>query len=182
MSENLRVTSSQRWPAIRFVVNGETRQLRVPPLKRLLDVLREDLHLTGTKEGCGEGECGSCSVRMDGELVNSCLVPVLQAEGAEIQTIEGLALNGELHPLQQAFLAHGGAQCGICTPGMLMASAQLLEQNPHPGMPEIREALAGNLCRCTGFIRIFESVAAAIAPEHTERTAQSTLEPTPYAR
>ena len=151
-------------------------------MKRLLDVLREDLHLTGTKEGCGEGECGSCSVRMDGELVNSCLVPVLQAEGAQIQTVEGLALNGELHPLQQAFLDHGGAQCGICTPGMLMASAQLLEQNPHPGMPQIREALAGNLCRCTGFIRIFESVAATIASEHPERTAESTLEPTPHAR
>ena len=151
-------------------------------MKRLLDVLREDLHLTGTKEGCGEGECGSCSVRMNGELVNSCLVPVLQAEGAEIQTVEGLALNGELHPLQRAFLEHGGAQCGICTPGMLMASAQLLEQNPHPGMPQIREALAGNLCRCTGFIRIFESVAATIAPEHTAHTAESTLEPTPHAR
>ena len=101
-------------------------------MKRLLDVLREDLHLTGTKEGCGEGECGSCSVRMNGELVNSCLVPVLQAEGAEIQTVEGLALEGKLHPLQEAFLHHGGAQCGICTPGMLMASAHLLANSPHP--------------------------------------------------
>ena len=117
-----------RWPTIRFTVNGESRAVQAPPMKRLLDVLREDLHLTGTKEGCGEGECGSCSVRMNGELVNSCLVPVLQAEGAEIQTVEGLALDGELHPLQQAFLHHGGAQCGICTPGMLMAAAQLLEQ------------------------------------------------------
>jgi carbon-monoxide dehydrogenase small subunit len=125
--------------------------------------LREDLRLTGTKEGCGEGECGSCSVRMNGELVNSCLVPVLQAEGACVQTVEGLAINGELHPLQEAFLARGGAQCGICTPGMLMAATQLLAQNPHPSMAEIREGLAGNLCRCTGFIRIFDSVIAAAA-------------------
>jgi carbon-monoxide dehydrogenase small subunit len=117
--------------------------------------------LTGTKEGCGEGECGSCSVRMNGELVNSCLVPVLQAEGAEIQTVEGLASNGKLHPVQQAFLDCGGAQCGICTPGMLMAAVQLIERNPHPSMAEIREGLAGNLCRCTGFMRIFESVLAA---------------------
>jgi carbon-monoxide dehydrogenase small subunit len=156
--------------------------LNVPPMKRLLDVLREDLHLTGTKEGCGEGECGSCSVRVNGELVNSCLIPVLQVEGAKIQTVEGLALNSELHPLQKAFLEHGGAQCGICTPGMLMASAQLLEQNPHPGMAQIREALAGNLCRCTGFMRIFESVAATVAPESARHTTESTLEQTPHAR
>jgi carbon-monoxide dehydrogenase small subunit len=151
------------WRTIRFNVNGESRSLNVPPMKRLLDVLREDLRLTGTKEGCGEGECGSCSVRMNGELVNSCLVPVLQAEGACVQTVEGLAINGELHPLQEAFLARGGAQCGICTPGMLMAATQLLAQNPHPSMAEIREGLAGNLCRCTGFIRIFDSVIAAAA-------------------
>lgn len=130
-------------------------------MKRLLDVLREDLHLTGTKEGCGEGECGSCSVRMDGQLVNSCLVPVLQAQDSCIQTVEGLAQDGELHALQQAFLACGGAQCGICTPGMLMAASHLLERNPHPTLAEIREGLSGNLCRCTGFMRIFESVMAA---------------------
>jgi carbon-monoxide dehydrogenase small subunit len=141
-------------------VNGEGRTVNVPPMKRLLDVLREDLHLTGAKEGCGEGECGSCSVRMDGELVNSCLVPALQAQGAEIQTVEGLATNGVLHPLQECFLASGGAQCGICTPGMLMAAAQLIERNPNPTIDEIREGLAGNLCRCTGFMRIFESVLA----------------------
>jgi carbon-monoxide dehydrogenase small subunit len=135
-------------------------------MKRLLDVLREDLHLTGTKEGCGEGECGSCSVRMNGDLVNSCLVPALQAEGAEIQTVEGLATSGALHPLQQAFLDCGGAQCGICTPGMLMAATQLLAINPHPNMAEIREGLAGNLCRCTGFKRIFDSVIAAAATQH----------------
>jgi carbon-monoxide dehydrogenase small subunit len=153
---------SARWASIRFTVNGKPSSVNAPPMKRLLDVLREDLHLTGAKEGCGEGECGSCSVRMNGELVNSCLIPVLQAEGAVIQTVEGLAdkfeSGGVLHPLQQAFLSCGGAQCGICTPGMLMAAAQLIERNPHPSMAEIREGLAGNLCRCTGFARIFESV------------------------
>jgi carbon-monoxide dehydrogenase small subunit len=161
--------------AIRFRINGEDRAVHVAPMKRLLDVLREDLLLTGTKEGCGEGECGSCSVRMNGDLVNSCLVPVLQAEGAEIQTVEGLAASGALHPLQQAFLDCGGAQCGICTPGMLMAATQLLSINPHPGMAEIREGLAGNLCRCTGFKRIFDSVIAA--SNHDRPPAQET-----YAR
>jgi aerobic carbon-monoxide dehydrogenase small subunit len=156
---------SAHWPAIRFKVNGEMREVHAPPMKRLLDVLREDLRLTGTKEGCGEGECGSCSVRLNGELVNSCLVPVLQAEGAEVETVEGLARNGALHPIQEAFLKCGGAQCGICTPGMLMATAQLLARNPHPNLEEIREGLAGNLCRCTGFMRIFESVVVAAASE-----------------
>jgi aerobic carbon-monoxide dehydrogenase small subunit len=152
---------------IRFIVNREKHSVDVEPMKRLLDVLREDLHLTGAKEGCGEGECGSCSVRMNGDLVNSCLVPVLQAEGAEIQTVEGLARSGTLHPLQQAFL-----DCGICTPGMLMAATQLLSVNPHPGLSEIREGLAGNLCRCTGFTRIFESVIAAAArPADSAREA-----------
>ncbi len=155
------------WPSIRMQVNGETRELCVPPMKRLLDVLRDDLQLTGTKEGCGEGECGSCSVRLNGDLVNSCLVPVLQASGASVQTIEGLAIKGEMHPLQRAFLACGGAQCGICTPGMLMAASQLLDQTPHPTLAQIREGLAGNLCRCTGFTRIFESVLlAATQVEH----------------
>jgi carbon-monoxide dehydrogenase small subunit len=142
-------------------------------MKRLLDVLREDLHLTGTKEGCGEGECGSCSVRMNGELVNSCLVPVLQAEGADIQTVEGLGAIGALHPLQRAFLDCGGAQCGICTPGMLMAATQLLAINPHPSLAEIREGLAGNLCRCTGFIRIFDSVIAAAASTQNQSSDQA---------
>jgi carbon-monoxide dehydrogenase small subunit len=148
---------------IRMNVNGKICTVQAPPMKRLLDVLRDDLELTGTKEGCGEGECGSCSVRMNGELVNSCLVPVLQADGARIETVEGLAADGELHPLQKAFLACGGAQCGICTPGMLMAAKQLLAIHPHPSMADIREGLAGNLCRCTGFMRIFESVIAAAA-------------------
>jgi carbon-monoxide dehydrogenase small subunit len=178
MSANGNTKMSANWPAIRFTVNGESRSVSVPPMKRLLDVLREDLHLTGAKEGCGEGECGSCSVRMNGELVNSCLVPVLQAEGAVIQTVEGLALEGNLHPLQEAFLHHGGAQCGICTPGMLMAAAQLLAESPHPSEAEIREGLAGNLCRCTGFIRIFESVASA----SQSAAPAKELEPTDHAR
>ena len=164
---------STRWPNTVFTVNGESRTVNVPPMKRLLDVLRDDLKLTGTKEGCGEGECGSCSIRMNGELVNSCLVPSLQADGAEIQTVEGLEANGELHPLQKAFLACGGAQCGICTPGMLMAAVQLLAVNPHPSLAQIREGLAGNLCRCTGFIRIFESVVAAAAHEKSPPPLQA---------
>lgn len=162
---------SETQAILRFTVNGENCSVQVSPMKRLLDVLREDLRLTGTKEGCGEGECGSCSVRMNGELVNSCLVPVLQAEGADIQTVEGLATSGVLHPLQQAFLKCGGAQCGICTPGMLMAATQLLSINPHPTMAEIREGLAGNLCRCTGFVRIFESVVAAAAHDQSSDQA-----------
>jgi aerobic carbon-monoxide dehydrogenase small subunit len=156
---------SATWPTIQFTINGVSRSVQAPPMKRLLDVLREDLLLAGTKEGCGEGECGSCSVRMNGELVNSCLVPAIQAQGAEIQTVEGLAQNGALHPVQQAFLNCGGAQCGICTPGMLMAAVQLIEHNSHPSLAEIREGLAGNLCRCTGFMRIFESVLAATTEE-----------------
>jgi carbon-monoxide dehydrogenase small subunit len=162
---------TSRGRTIRFKINGADCAIQVAPMKRLLDVLREDLHLTGAKEGCGEGECGSCSVRMNGELVNSCLVPVLQADGADIQTVEGLATSGALHPLQQAFLDCGGAQCGICTPGMLMAATQLLSINPHPDLAEIREGLAGNLCRCTGFIRIFDSVMAAAAAQAAPATA-----------
>jgi carbon-monoxide dehydrogenase small subunit len=148
---------------IQFTINGQHADVQAPPMKRLLDVLRVDLELTGTKEGCGEGECGSCSVRMNGELVNSCLVPALQVDGARIETVEGLAIDAELHPLQKAFLECGGAQCGICTPGMLMAATHLLANNPRPTMDQIREGLAGNLCRCTGFIKIFESVVAAAA-------------------
>src|ERR671929_544227 len=129
-------------------VNGERHTLRAHPLARLLDVLREQLHLTGTKEGCGEGECGACSVLVDDVLVNSCLVPVLQVAGAEIRTIEGLADGEQLHAVQQAFIETGGAQCGICTPGMVMAAVSLLEQNPRPGEDDVRRALAGNLCRC----------------------------------
>jgi len=127
----------------------------------LLDVLREQAGLTGTKEGCGEGECGACSIEMDGELVNSCMVPALQADGAKIRTIEGVADDGQLNAVQQAFLTHGGAQCGICTPGMILAAVNLLSRNPQPTEGEIREGLAGNLCRCTGYAKIFESVIEA---------------------
>jgi carbon-monoxide dehydrogenase small subunit len=142
-------------------VNGEPRTVRAYPMARLLDVLRDQLRLTGTKEGCGEGECGACSVIVDGALVNSCLFPALQAEGATIRTIEGLAHGAKLHAMQQAFITHGGAQCGMCTPGMILAAVHLLEKIPHPTEPQIREGLAGNLCRCTGYMRIFEAVVKA---------------------
>ena len=141
-------------------VNGSAVVLEAHPMARLLDVLREQLCLTGTKEGCGEGECGACSVEMDGALVNSCLVPVLQVEGTEILTIEGLA-GKHLHPIQQAFLEHGGAQCGICTPGMILAAVNLVARHLKPTEAEIRAGLAGNLCRCTGYTKIFESVLRA---------------------
>ena len=146
---------------ITLIINNEKRTIEVPPIKRLLDVLREDLHLTGTKEGCGEGECGSCSVLMNGELVNSCLVPALQANGATVCSIEGVAHEGHLHPIQQCFLEEGGAQCGICTPGMILATHHLLQKYPHPTLAQIQEGLNGNLCRCTGYTRIFEAVQAA---------------------
>ncbi len=142
--------------AISLTVNGTPYRVETWPMTRLLDVLREELRLTGTKEGCGEGECGACSVLLDGQLVNSCLVPVLQAEGASITTIEGIA-----GPVQQAFIDAGGAQCGICTPGMIVAAAALLLENAAPSEDEIRNGLAGNLCRCTGYMRIFEAVRLA---------------------
>jgi carbon-monoxide dehydrogenase small subunit len=131
------------------------------PMERLLDVLRQEFGLTGTKEGCGEGECGACSVLMDGALVNSCLIPVLQANGSSIVTIEGLAGNSRARALQDSFLEHGGAQCGICTPGMILAAFSLLNKKSEPNIEDIREGLAGNLCRCTGYIQIFEAVAEA---------------------
>jgi aerobic carbon-monoxide dehydrogenase small subunit len=139
-------------------VNGTDHSIDAPPMSRLLDVLREDLRLTGVKEGCGEGECGACSVLIDGELTNSCLVPILQVDGASITTIEGVAHNA----VQQAFLEHGGAQCGICTPGMILAAMSLLEQHPDPTLEQIKEGLAGNLCRCTGYMRIFEAVLQSV--------------------
>jgi carbon-monoxide dehydrogenase small subunit len=143
---------------VTFNVNGEMRTVQAWPMARLLDVLREELRLTGTKEGCGEGECGACSVFIDGELVNSCLVPVVQARDAKITTIEGVAGGERLHALQQAFIDSGGAQCGICTPGMIMAALHLLDRNPYPNETEIRNGLAGNLCRCTGYMKIFDAV------------------------
>jgi carbon-monoxide dehydrogenase small subunit len=146
---------------VSFTVNGERKSVRGYPMERLLDVLRHRLGLTGAKEGCGEGECGSCSVVMNGSLVNSCLIPLLQVSNAEIVTIEGLAAGSQLDRLQDAFLRCGGAQCGICTPGMILAASHLLKKTPDPSLDEIREALSGNLCRCTGYIQIFEAVAEA---------------------
>jgi carbon-monoxide dehydrogenase small subunit len=146
-----------------LTVNGQARSVQVFPMARLLDVLREELDLPGTKEGCGEGECGACSVIMDGSLVNSCLVPAVQAQGAELLTIEGLARNGELSGLQRAFVACNGAQCGFCTPGMVLASEDLLRRCAQPSEPEIREGLAGNICRCTGYVKIVDAVQAAAA-------------------
>ena len=140
-------------------VNGAEHTLETWPMMRLLAILREDLGLTGTKEGCGEGECGACSVLMDGQLVNSCLIPAAQAEGAEIITIEGIN-----HPVQQAFIDCGGAQCGICTPGMIVAAVHLLRKHANPTEAEVREGLAGNLCRCTGYMRIFEAVKRGAQP------------------
>jgi carbon-monoxide dehydrogenase small subunit len=146
----------------RFSVNGEPVELEVPGMRRLLDALREDLALTGTKEGCGEGECGACSVLVDGAVLDSCLVPVCQVEGADVRTVEGLAPTAEqLSPLQEAFLETGGAQCGICTPGMLMAAEAFLESGADPSEDAIREAIAGNLCRCTGYTKIIEAIAQA---------------------
>ena len=147
---------------VSFKVNKQQHRVEVFPMARLLDVLREELQLTGTKEGCGEGECGACTVNIDGRIVNSCLVPVAQVDGSEITTIEGVAGEAELHAVQQAFIEYGGAQCGICTPGMVLAAVDLLERNPKPTEADIRTALAGNLCRCTGYMKIFESVVKAI--------------------
>ena len=146
---------------IALKVNGQSHRLEVFPMARLLDVLREELQLTGTKEGCGEGECGACTVIVDGRIVNSCLVPVVQVNGSEITTIEGVAGEDDLHAVQHAFIEHGGAQCGICTPGMVLAAVDLLQRNPQPTEADIRTALAGNLCRCTGYMKIFESVLQA---------------------
>jgi carbon-monoxide dehydrogenase small subunit len=158
---------------ITFEVNGKPTRVDVSPARRLLDVLREDLHLTGTKEGCGEGECGACSVIINGEAINSCLVPVCQVGGAVITTIEGLGSDRGLDPLQQAFLECGGAQCGICTPGMLISARVLLDSNPLPTREEIREAIAGNLCRCTGYQKIVDAIERAGMIERNERARRS---------
>lgn len=174
---------------ITATINGQQHTVKTPPMRRLLDLLREDLRLTGTKEGCGEGECGACAVLLNGELANSCLIPALHADGAHITTIEGLAalypprpersgtpslapprvgsydpqaeLPPHLAPIQQCFLSAGGAQCGICTPGMILATHALLHRHPEPSLLQIQEGLAGNLCRCTGYMRIFEAVQLA---------------------
>ena len=148
---------------ISFTINGDAVTVDVHPMARLLDVLRQQLRLTGTKEGCGEGECGACSVLIDGELVNSCLTPVIQVEGASVTTIEGVATGEQLDAVQEAFIAHGGAQCGICTPGMVLAAVSLRDRNSQPSDDDIRTALSGNLCRCTGYMKIFEAVRRSIA-------------------
>jgi carbon-monoxide dehydrogenase small subunit len=146
---------------INCTVNGEPRHVKAFPMARLLDVLREEMNLTGTKEGCGEGECGACAVLLNGAIVNSCLLPAIEVDGAEIRTIEGIAQGEQLNAVQEAFLLCGGSQCGICTPGMVIASVALLERHPHPTDAEIREGLSGNLCRCTGYQKIFAAVVRA---------------------
>jgi carbon-monoxide dehydrogenase small subunit len=150
----------------RFILNGDPVEVKVPGMRRLLDVLREDLALTGTKEGCGEGECGACSVLLDGALVDSCLVPICQVDGTDVRTVEGLGTVEQLNDLQAAFLQTGGAQCGICTPGMLMAAEAFLATGHDPEDEAIREAIAGNLCRCTGYTKIIEAIALTAEQRH----------------
>jgi aerobic-type carbon monoxide dehydrogenase small subunit (CoxS/CutS family) len=156
--------------AIEFVVNRKRRRYAGPPFRRLIDVLREDLGLTGTKEGCGEGECGACTVLVDGEPVNSCLIPMCQVTGTSIRTVESLAQAGELTALQRAFLETGGAQCGICTPGMLMTATAWVEGGGSDEPDAIRRVLAGNLCRCTGYQHIVQAVVQAVREEHQTRS------------
>ena len=152
---------------IKVKVNGAEHTLTVSPDRMLLDMLREDLGLTGTKRGCGNGGCGACSVIMDGKLVNSCLVPAMKADSSEISTVEGLASEGDLHPIQEAFLENGAVQCGFCTPGMLLAAKSLLDQNPHPSLEKIKTAISGNLCRCTGYTKIIEAIESVSKGDET---------------
>jgi carbon-monoxide dehydrogenase small subunit len=147
--------------SLSLTVNGAERTVAVPAFKRLLDVLREDLRLTGTKEGCGEGECGACTILLNGRVVNSCLIPAAQAQGGVVVTVEGLADGERLSNIQDAFLTHNGAQCGFCTPGMLMSATDLLNRCPNPTEGEVKEGLAGNLCRCTGYVKILDAVQTA---------------------
>ena len=146
---------------IQFMLNDQPIVIEVKPWRTLLEMIREDLNLTGTKEGCGHGECGSCTVMLGGKTVNSCLVPALEADGQAILTIEGLSESGDLHPIQEAFVENSGMQCGFCTPGMIISAKALLDRNPDPSEEEIREAIAGNFCRCTGYTKIVESIGAA---------------------
>jgi len=143
---------------IKFILNGKETEIETRSNKRLLDLLRDDLNLTGTKEGCSIGECGACTVLINGKSVNSCLVLAGEIDGAEIITIEGIAQNGNLHPLQENFLKYGAVQCGFCTPGMILSAYALLKKNPNPDEETIKEAIAGNLCRCTGYKQIIEAV------------------------
>lgn len=146
---------------IKVVVNGKPCELSVSPSRTLLEAIREDLDLKGTKEGCGQGECGACTVIMGGQTVNSCLILAVEADGQEITTIEGLSKGEKLHPIQEAFVEHAGMQCGFCTPGMILSAKALLEKIPKPNEEEIREGIAGNFCRCTGYTKIVESISAA---------------------
>jgi carbon-monoxide dehydrogenase small subunit len=146
---------------ISFIVNGRETHIDSPPDRRVVDILREDLHLTGTKEGCGEGECGACTILVDGESRLSCLMLAAQLEGRRVITIEGLSSGGKLHPVQEAFVEQGAVQCGFCTPGMVLAAVDLLQRNPEPTRQEIREGLSGNLCRCTGYQKIVDAVQGA---------------------
>ncbi len=148
-----------------FTVNGHTVSVDSQPMTRLLDVLREELRLTGTKEGCGEGECGACSILIDGVPVNACLIPVAQAQGTEITTVEGIASDDTLDPIQDAFIEYGAAQCGICTPGFIVTARALLNGTPNPTREQVREALAGNLCRCTGYQKIIDAVVEALGTD-----------------
>jgi len=142
-------------------VNGRRQEVAVEPRWTLLEMVREELRLSGSKEGCGTGDCGACSMIVDGRLVTSCLMLAAQADGREVMTVEGLTTNGQLHPVQQAFIDAGGVQCGFCTPGMIMAAKSLLDRNPQPSLEQVREGLAGNLCRCTGYAKIYEAVMLA---------------------
>jgi len=144
--------------SLQLTINGEPYELTVEPRTTLAELLREELHLTGTKEGCGIGMCGACTVLLDGKAIKSCLVLALKGNGKEILTIEGLATKGEIHPLQKAFIDHGAIQCGYCTPGMILSAKALLDENPHPSEEEVRMAMAGNLCRCTGYVKILEAI------------------------
>jgi carbon-monoxide dehydrogenase small subunit len=144
-----------------LTVNGTPYEVAIEPRQSLLQLLREELHLTGTKEGCSEGECGACTVLLDGKTVDSCLIFALEAQGREVTTIEGLAQGDQLHPVQKAFAEYGAVQCGFCTPGMILAAKALLDSNSHPTEPEIRQGIAGNLCRCTGYVKIVEAIQAA---------------------
>jgi len=146
---------------IRLSVNGSAREVLIPSSRRLIDFLRDDLGLTGTKEGCGVGVCGACTVLLDGRMISSCLALAAFADGAEVTTVEGLADDERLHPVQQAFIEYGGAQCGICTPGQVVAAKALLDEVPNPTEGEIREWMLGNLCRCTGYYKIIESIQKA---------------------
>jgi len=150
---------------VTFTVNGEPKEILVQPWQTLLDAMRDELMLTGTKEGCGNGNCGACTVLLDGRAINSCCMLAVEAEGQEVITVEGLATDGELDPLQRAFITHGALQCGFCTPGFLMSARAFLNVNPHPTEHEIRLAIAGNLCRCTGYDKIVRAIQAVAQGE-----------------